>query len=159
VRSTPPPTVVCLFTSAESSGPVCRVRSTPPHAVVRLFASAETNSPVSDMGARAHESSSLGAGSWVQRSRTAARASTVPPRGRRRRHNFFQNQCSGIEASRAWPSKSIKCGGHGSVSRGDRRGSWRVQRRTGSNYNNKRTEAARQSPVKLWPQLQARILP
>jgi hypothetical protein len=34
--------------------------------------STKTNGPVSDMGARAPESSSLGAGSWVQRSRTAA---------------------------------------------------------------------------------------
>jgi hypothetical protein len=159
VRSIAPPAVVRLFTSAESSGPVCRVRSTPPHAVVRLFASTETNSLVSDTGARAHKSSSLGAGSWVQRSRTAARVSTTPPQGRRGRQKIFQNQCSGIEASRAWPSKSIKCGGHGSVSRGDRRGSWRVRRRAGNNYNSKRTEAARQSLVKLWPHLQAHILP
>jgi hypothetical protein len=43
-------------------------RSKPPPAVVRLFTSAETNSPVSDMGTWAHGSSSLGAGSWVQRS-------------------------------------------------------------------------------------------
>jgi hypothetical protein len=35
---------------------------------VRLFTFAETNNPVSDMGARAHESSSMGTGSWVQRS-------------------------------------------------------------------------------------------
>jgi hypothetical protein len=90
VRSTPLPAVVRLFTSAESSGPVCRVRSTPPPVVVRLFASAETNSPVSDTGARAHESSPLGAGSWVQRSRTAAHASTAPPQGRRRRQKIFQ---------------------------------------------------------------------
>jgi hypothetical protein len=33
----------------------------------------------------------------------------------------FQNQCSGTEASRAWPSKTIKCGGHGPVSHGNRR--------------------------------------
>jgi hypothetical protein len=43
-------------------------RSKPPPAVVRLFTSAETNSPVSDTGAQAHESSSLGTGSWVQKS-------------------------------------------------------------------------------------------
>jgi hypothetical protein len=155
VRCTPTPVVVCLFTFAESSEPVCRVRSTPPPAVVRLFASAKTNSPVSDMGAQARESSSLGTGSWVQISRTAARASTTPPWGRHRRQKDFQNQCSGIEA----PSKSIKCGGHMSVTRGDRRRSWRVRRRASSNYDNKRTEAARQSPIKLWPHLQARILP
>jgi hypothetical protein len=39
----------------------------------------------------------------------------------------FQNQCSGIEAPRAWPSETIKYGSHGSVSRGDRRDSWRKQ--------------------------------
>jgi hypothetical protein len=73
------------FVSAESSGPVRRMKSMLPPAVVRLFTPAETNSPGSDIGARAHESPSLGIGSWVQRSRTAARASTVLPRGRRRR--------------------------------------------------------------------------
>jgi hypothetical protein len=36
-------------------------------------------------------------------------------------------------------------GGRGSVSRGDRRGSWRDRRRTGSDYVSKRTEAARLS--------------
>jgi hypothetical protein len=71
----------------------------------------------------------------------------------------FQNQCSGIEAPRAWPSKAIKCGDHGSVSHGDKRGSWRDRRQTGSNYDSKRTEAVCQSSVKLWPHLQARILP
>jgi hypothetical protein len=35
----------------------------------------------------------------------------------------FQNQCSGTEAPRAWPGETIKCGGHRSVNRGDRRGS------------------------------------
>jgi hypothetical protein len=49
--------------------------------------------------------------------------------------------------------------GHGSVSRGDRCGSWRDRRRTGSDYVSKHTEAARQLPVKLWPHLQARIVP
>jgi hypothetical protein len=39
----------------------------------------------------------------------------------------FQNQCSGIEAPHAWPSETIKYGSHGSVSRGDRRDSWREQ--------------------------------
>jgi hypothetical protein len=48
--------------------------------VARLSTSAKTNSPVSDARVRAHESSSLGASSWAQRSRTAARASVVPPR-------------------------------------------------------------------------------
>jgi hypothetical protein len=62
-----------------------RVKSASPPVVVRLFASAKTNNPVPGTRARAHESSSLGAGSWVQRSRTAARASTAPPWGHRRR--------------------------------------------------------------------------
>jgi hypothetical protein len=62
-----------------------RKRSKPPPEVVRLFTSAKTNSPVSNTGARAHESSSLGVGPWVQRSRTAACASTASPRGRNRR--------------------------------------------------------------------------
>jgi hypothetical protein len=42
-------------------------------------------------------------------------------------------------------------GGRRSVSRGDRRGIWRDQRRAGSDYISKRTKAARQSPTKLWP--------
>jgi hypothetical protein len=57
----------------------------------------------------------------------------------------FQNQCSGIKVPRAWLSKTIKCGDHGSVSRGDRRESWRDQRQTGSNCVSKHTEAACQS--------------
>jgi hypothetical protein len=75
------------------------------------------------------------------------------------REGNFSNRCSGIEAPHIWPSETIMHGGRGSVSRGDRRGSWRVQRRTGSDYVSKRPKAARQSPVKLWPHLQARILP
>jgi hypothetical protein len=63
----------------------------------------------------------------------------------------FQNQCSGIEARRAWPSKTIKCEDHGSVSHGERRDSWRNRGWTGSNYDSKRTEAACQSPIKLAP--------
>jgi hypothetical protein len=136
------------------------VRGTPPSAVVRLFTSAETNSPVFDTGAWAHESSSMGAGSWVQRSRTAARASTAPPWGLRRRQKIFQTQCSGIEAPRTWPSKTIKCGGHGLVSHGDRHGSWHDRGRTGSNYASERMEEAHQStnlalapPVGLYPPL------
>jgi hypothetical protein len=45
-----------------------------------------------------------------------------------------------------------------SVSRGDRRGSWRDRRRTGNDYVSKRTKAAHQSPIKLWPHLQAQTL-
>jgi hypothetical protein len=62
-----------------------RMKSARLPAVVRLFAPTETDSPVSGMGAWAHESSSLGAGFCVQKSQTAARANTVPPRGCRRR--------------------------------------------------------------------------
>jgi hypothetical protein len=75
--------LACQFLSTKK--PNRRVKSAPPPTVVRLFTSAKTNNPVPDTRDRAHESSSLGAGSWVQRSRTAARASTAPPRGRRRR--------------------------------------------------------------------------
>jgi hypothetical protein len=51
----------------------------------------------------------------------------------------FQNQCNGIEAPRAWPGETIMRGGRGSVSRGDRRGSWRDRRRTSGDYVSKRT--------------------
>jgi hypothetical protein len=63
MKSTPPPAVMRHFTSAESSGPVRRVKSTLPPVVVCLFISTENNDPASGTGARAHESSSLGAGS------------------------------------------------------------------------------------------------
>jgi hypothetical protein len=62
-----------------------RMKSVPPSAVVRLFAPAETDSPVSGIGAWAHESSSLGAGSCIQVSRTTTRTNIAPPRGCRRR--------------------------------------------------------------------------
>jgi hypothetical protein len=75
------------------------------------------------------------------------------------REGNFSNQCSCIEVPRAWPDETIMRGGSGSVSRGDRRGSWRDRRRTGSDYVSKRMEAARRSPIKFWPHLQARILP
>jgi hypothetical protein len=64
-----------------------------------------------------------------------------------------------LEAPRAWPNKAIKCGGHGSVSHGGRRGSQRDQGRTDSYYTNGRAKTANQSPAKLWPHLQARNLP
>jgi hypothetical protein len=72
---------------------------------------------------------------------------------------IFQNQYSGIEVPHAWPGATTRRGGRGSVSRGDRLGSWRDRRRTSSDYDSKRMEAARQSPIKLWPHLQACILP
>jgi hypothetical protein len=135
-------------------------RSKPPPAVVRLFTSAETNSPVSDTGARAHESPLGRRFLGAEKSNCHScqyRASSGPPQKTERVN--FQNQCSGIEAPHVWPGKTIKCGGHESVSRGDMRGSWHDRRRTSSGYVSKRTEAARQSPIKLWPHLQARILP
>jgi hypothetical protein len=71
----------------------------------------------------------------------------------------FLNQHNGIEAPHTWPGETIKRGGRGSISRGDRHGSWCDRRRTSGDYVSERTEAARQSPIKLWPNLQARILP
>jgi hypothetical protein len=74
--------LVCRSPSAEKANR--HARSEPPPTAVRLSISAENYGPVSDTGAWAHESYSLGVGSQVQKSRTAARASTAPPRGRRR---------------------------------------------------------------------------
>jgi hypothetical protein len=71
----------------------------------------------------------------------------------------FSKLMQRLEAPRAWPNKAIKCGGHGSVSRGDRRGSRSDQGWTGSNCTSGRAKAANQSSDKLWPHLQARILP
>jgi hypothetical protein len=45
----------------------------------------------------------------------------------------FSKPMQQLEAPCAWHNKAIKCGGHGSVSRGDRRGSQRDQGRTDSN--------------------------
>jgi hypothetical protein len=53
--------------------------------VVRPLGFAATSGPTSGMRAPAHMSCTWHAGFCVQRSRTAARASTTPPRGRRRR--------------------------------------------------------------------------
>jgi hypothetical protein len=54
-------------------------------AVVLPFVFAATSGPTSGMGAQAHMSCTRRAGFWVQKTRTAARANTAPPRGRRRR--------------------------------------------------------------------------
>jgi hypothetical protein len=54
-------------------------------AVARPLSFATTGGPTSGMGARAHMSYIRHAGSWVQESRTAARANIAPSRGRRRR--------------------------------------------------------------------------
>jgi hypothetical protein len=71
----------------------------------------------------------------------------------------FLNRCSDIEAPRTWLGETVRRGRRGSVSCGDRHGSWRDRRQIGGDYISKRTEAARESPIKLWPHLQARILP
>jgi hypothetical protein len=47
--------------------------------------SASTDGPTSGMGAQAHMTCTRRADFWVQKSRTAARANTAPPLGRRRR--------------------------------------------------------------------------
>jgi hypothetical protein len=47
--------------------------------------SALTGGPTSGMGAQTHMSCTRCAGFWVQKSRTAARANTMPPQGHRRR--------------------------------------------------------------------------
>jgi hypothetical protein len=67
----------------------------------------------------------------------------------------FQKPIQRLEAPRAWPNKGIKCEGHVSVSRGDRRD----HGRTDSNCINGHAGAASQSPIRLWPHLQAHILP
>jgi hypothetical protein len=41
------------------------------------------------------------------------------------REGEFLNQCSGIEAPRAWPGETIRRGARGSVSREDKHGIWR----------------------------------
>jgi hypothetical protein len=74
------------ISGAEGTNRRTRLKSKPPHAVARLFIfAAKDNSPVYDTGAQAHGSYSLSAGSRVQKERTAARAGSVPPRGRGRR--------------------------------------------------------------------------
>jgi hypothetical protein len=71
----------------------------------------------------------------------------------------FSKPMQHLEAPRTWPNKAIKCRGHGSVSRGDRRGSQSDQGQTDSNCTSGRAETMNQSPNKLWPHLQARVLP
>jgi hypothetical protein len=65
----------------------------------------------------------------------------------------FQKPMQRLKAPRACPNKGIKYGGHGPVSRGNRRGSQRDHRQADSNCINGRTGAASRSPVKLWPHL------
>jgi hypothetical protein len=53
--------------------------------VMRPLSFAAAGGPTSGMGARAHMSYIRRAGSWMQESRTAARANTTPSRGHHRR--------------------------------------------------------------------------
>jgi hypothetical protein len=98
----------------------------------------------------------LGAGKPHRRSRQY-RAFSRP--SQKAKEINFQNRCSDSRHPAHGPTKTLKYGGHGPVSRGGRRGSRRDHRRAGSNYINECAGAASRSPVKLWPHLQARILP
>jgi hypothetical protein len=98
----------------------------------------------------------LGTGKSHRRSRQY-RASSRPSQKTKKIN--FQKPMQRLEAPRAWPNKGIKYEGHMPVSHGGRRGSRRDHRRAGSNCINGRAGAESQSPVKLWPHLQARILP
>jgi hypothetical protein len=69
-----------------------------------------------------------------------------------------QNQCSDSRHP-AWPNSNIKYELHGPVNRRNKRGSRRDHRRAGSNCINRHAGAAGQSPIRLWPHLQAHILP
>jgi hypothetical protein len=149
---------VCGSSSTEEANR--HARSELPPAVVRLSISAGSNGPVSDTGPGPR--AILPGRRFLSTERANRRscqyyASLGPPQ--KAGKVIFSNRCSGIEAPRAWPGETIMRGGRGSVSRGDRCGSWRVRRRTGSDYISKHTKVARQLPVKLWPHLQARILP
>jgi hypothetical protein len=128
-----------------------RSKSEPPPAVARLFISAARNNSLDyDTGAWVDRSYSLGVGSWVQKKRTAARIGSALPRGRdKRQTGDFLNQCSGTEAPHAWPDATTRCGGRGSVSRGDKYGSWRDRRWIDGEYVSRRTEAACKSPIRL----------
>jgi hypothetical protein len=71
----------------------------------------------------------------------------------------FSEPVQRVEAARAWPSGGIKYENHGPVNRGNRRGSRHDHGRAGSNHVNRRAGAAGQLLIKLWPHLQAHILP
>ena len=71
----------------------------------------------------------------------------------------FSEPVQRLEAPRAWPNSDIKYEGHGPVNRGNKRGSRHDHRQAGSNCVNRRAGAAGQPLIRLWPHLQARILP
>jgi hypothetical protein len=82
------PTVIrpSIFTTTSGQGgePPHKEHATTPRFACPLSFAA-TGGPTSDMGAWAHMSYIRRAGSWVQESRTAARANTTPSRGHCRR--------------------------------------------------------------------------
>jgi hypothetical protein len=71
----------------------------------------------------------------------------------------FSEPVQRLEAPRAWPNSDIKYEGHGPVSLGNRRSSRHDYRRAVGDCANGRTRAAGQPQIRLWPHLQARILP
>jgi hypothetical protein len=178
VRSEPPPAVVRLFIQAESSG-LASDTGAQAHESYSLGIDLRVRRRQTTMrGANRRASSSPPkptAQSLTRGPRPTSHTPWAPVPGCREgepplalcrlgaaaedREGNFSNQCSGIKAPRAWPGETIMRGGRGLVSRDYRHGSWRDRRRTGGDYVSKRTEAARRSPVKLWPHLQARILP
>jgi hypothetical protein len=71
----------------------------------------------------------------------------------------FSEPVHRLEAPYAWPNSDIKYDGHGPVSRGNRRGKRHDRRWAGGNCADGRIGAAGQPQSRLWPHLQARILP
>jgi hypothetical protein len=114
----------------------------------------------SNMGAQAHMSCNRRAGYWVRK--IAPSLTPMPCLLRAVAEDWkdkFSELVQWLEAPRAWPISDIKYEGHGPVYHGNRRGSQRDHRRAGSNCVNRRAGATGQSPIRLWPHLQARILP
>jgi hypothetical protein len=70
----------------------------------------------------------------------------------------FSEPVQRLEAPRAWPNSDINYDGHGPVSHGNRQGRRHDHRQAGTNYINRRTSAASQPPIGLWPHLQTHIL-
>jgi hypothetical protein len=91
-------------------------------------------------------------GYYVQRNRAATCANAASSRD-------YRTSATTRGSPAHDPTVPIKCDGHGSVSRRDRRDSWYDHRRSGSNCSNGRTEAAVQPLTRPWSHLQARILP
>jgi hypothetical protein len=112
------------------------------------------------MGAQAHMSCKRRTGYWVRKNRMPL-APMPRPLGAVAEdcQDKFSEPVQRLEAPHAWPNSDIKYKGHGPVSHGNGRGSRCSHRRAGSNCINRRAGAAGQSPIRLWPHLQARILP